>query len=305
MKISVVICAHTMDRWEYLRAAVGSSFEQTHPPHEVIVAVDYDDEVLERARRELPHVRVLANDGPRGSSGARNTAVRHASGDVIAFLDDDARAEPRWLEAIAQAHENARVLGTGGHVEPRWEVEPPGWLHPELYWVVGCSWSGLPTATTPVRNPIGANMSFVRDAIHDAGGFRGELGRHRRLPRTCDDTEFAVRALKARPGTVVLNLPDARVEHAVAPGRMTWRYLTWRSWAEGRAKAVCAGDVALGRERSYVARVLPRALGAGLRDAVRGDGDGLLRAAAIVFALGVTVAGYACGLALRMRARGA
>jgi glycosyltransferase involved in cell wall biosynthesis len=297
MRVSVVICAHTLVRWDELRASVASVLDQTHPAHEVIVSIDHNDELLERARTGLHGARVVATEGERGVSEARNTGVRHATGEVVAFLDDDARADRHWLEAIARAHESARVLGTGGLIEPRWEGERPDWLPPELYWVIGCSYRGLPTTAAPVRNPIGANMSFVRDVFADAGGFSAELGRVRGLAMSCEDTEFAARARRARPGTIVLNLPDARVEHAVPPARTTWRYLAWRCWTEGRAKVLVADDVGLTPERAYVTRVLPAAVAAGLRDSLRGDPSGIGRAAAIVVALALTGAGYIYGMA--------
>lgn len=305
LRISVLICAHTLDRWGELRAGVESVLAQTRPAHEVFVVIDHNGDLLARARDRFEPLGVLVLDsaGAPGSSGARNTGVGRATGDVIAFLDDDARADPDWLERIAEAHADPAVLGTGGLIEPRWPGAAPPWMPAELLWVVGCSYRGLPTGVAPLRAPIGANMSFVRDVFDEVGGFEEDLGRLRRVPVSCDDTDLAVRAQRTRPGTRVLFLPRARVEHAVPPARTTWRYLRWRCWAEGRAKAEltrAAGlDLGLADERRYVARVLPAAVGRGLLDALRGDRHGLARAGAILAALGLTGAGYLWGLALR------
>lgn len=301
-RISVVICAHTLDRWHELEASVASALDQTHPAHEVIVAIDHDDALLERARAAfIDRVRVVDSDGAPGLSGARNTGVRHATGDVIAFMDDDARADRRWLESHARVHSDPRVIGAGGMIEPAWAGRAPAWMPPELYWVIGCSYRGLPTTTAPVRAAIGANMSFERDAFVAAGGFAEDLGRLRGVAMSCEDTEFSIRAQRASPGRFVVFAPDARVEHVVEPARTSWRYLRWRCWTEGRAKAELTrrtGPAAgLSDERRYVAGVLPAAVARGLRDAVRGDRTGLGRAAAIVAALSLTAAGYLFGLA--------
>ena len=305
LRISVLICAHTFDRWRPLERGIAGVLDQTHPAHEVILVIDHEDALLQRAREAFGDrgVQVRANAGAPGSSGARNTGVRRATGDVIAFLDDDARPDRGWLEAIAAAHADARVLGTGGLIEPDWPGAKPAGMPPELYWVVGCSYRGLPTEVAPLRAPIGANMSFVRDVFDEAGGFAEELGRLRGVPVSCDDTEFSVRALRARPGTTVVHLPGARVAHHVPPVRTTWRYLRWRCWAEGRAKAEltrAAGvDLGLADERRYVARVLPRAVVAGVWDGLRGDASGFARAGAIVAALALTGGGYLFGVAAR------
>ena len=304
-RISVVVCAFSPDRLDALHACVASIRAQARPAHELLVIIDHDEVLLERAQAGLAPlgVEVLASAGAPGLAGARNTGVRRATGDVVAFIDDDARAEADWLEAMADAHARPEVLGTGGLVEPSWSEAAPGWLPPELYWVVGCSYRGLPLGAEPVRAPIGASMSFERRVLDAAGGFAEELGRLRGVAGSCEDTEMAVRAQRTEPGRVVLHLPRARVAHTVPPERTTWRYLLWRCWTEGRAKAqltrLAGPQDGLSAERGYVARVLPAAFARGLRDALRGDPDGLGRSTAVVAALALTTAGYTYGLAVR------
>ena len=252
-------------------------------------------------------VQVLESDRAPGLSGARNTGVRRATGDVVAFIDDDARADHRWLEVLTRVHSDPAVLGAGGMVEPIWPGTPPAWMPPELYWVVGCSYRGLPTTVAPLRAPIGANMAFARDVLDEVGGFAEHLGRLRDVPASCEDTELSMRAQRAYPGRPVLFVPDACVEHVVEPARTSWRYLRWRCWTEGRAKAeltrLTGPAAGLSDERRYVTKVLPAAFARGLRDAARGDRDGLGRAAAIVAALSFTAAGYLFGLAARRSTR--
>ncbi len=304
-RISVVVCAFTADRLDALHACVASVRAQTRPAHELLVVIDHDDLLLARARAGLGPlgVPVVPSEAAPGLAGARNTGVRLATGDVVAFIDDDARADCGWLAEVARAHARPGVLGTGGLVAPSWSAAPPAWLPPELYWVVGCSYRGLPVTEAPVRAPIGASMSFARAVLEEAGGFAEELGRLRHVPGSCEDTEMAVRAQRVRPGGVVLHLPHARVAHTVPRSRTTWRYLRWRCWTEGRAKAeltrLAGPQDGLSAERSYVARVLPAAFARGLRDGLRGDPDGPRRSAAVLVALALTAAGYAYGLVTR------
>src|SRR4051794_5862320 len=106
---SVVVCAYTERRWDDLRAAVASVAAQTVPALEVVVVCDHNPSLLARVRRELPDAVARANTGERGLSGARNTGVRAARGEVIAFLDDDAVAAPDWLQRLLEPYGDPRV----------------------------------------------------------------------------------------------------------------------------------------------------------------------------------------------------
>lgn len=172
-------------------AALTSLSEQTLAPQEVVLVVDHSTELLERARRELgPKVTVLANAESPGLSGARNTGLLHSRAAIVAFLDDAAVADPTWLERIAVHYMDPRVLGVGGAVVPDWLAPPPRWLPSEFYWVVGCSYTGLPRHAAPIRNFIGANMSFRRSVFAVVGGFTVGIGRVGTRPLGCEETEL-------------------------------------------------------------------------------------------------------------------
>jgi GT2 family glycosyltransferase len=298
-RISVVTCAYTDQRWHALVDAVESALAQDPRPDEVVVVIDHNDDLLERARRELTRARVVANEEGRGLSGARNTGVRHATGEIVAFLDDDARARPGWLRALTTAFADPTVIGAGGIALPYWESEAPSWIPPEFLWVVGCSYRGLPPTRAEIRNPIGANMAFRRSVLDRVGGFTDGIGRVGRIPLGCEETELSIRARDATGGRIV-QIPDAEVEHRVSPDRTCWRYFRRRCWAEGLSKAAVArsvgSDAALKHERSYVMRTLPTGVVGGLADALSGDVYGLARSAAIVAGLMITAAGYLLGV---------
>ena len=87
-----------MNRWELLCAAVESVAKQSVQALETILVIDHNGELLERSQAEFADAKVVANSQGQGLSGARNTGIEHAAGDVIAFLDDDASAEREWIE---------------------------------------------------------------------------------------------------------------------------------------------------------------------------------------------------------------
>lgn len=297
--IDVVICAYTLDRWQQLVRAVKSVERQSAPPSTLIVVIDHNDELLERAEARFDGHVVVPNAHRRGLSGARNTGVALATAPIVAFLDDDADADPDWLRAMGELLEDDSVGGVGGRVEPEWESGAPGWFPEEFLWVVGCSYRGLPTDVAEIRNPIGANMAFRRHLLDEAGGFREEVGRVGTLPVGCEETELSIQV--RRGGHRILYAPDARVAHFVPAVRGRWHYFWTRCLNEGRSKAAVArltgADEALESERAYASRTLPVGVLRSLRSALVGPdrGDAVRAAGAIVAGLFVTAAGYLDG----------
>jgi glucosyl-dolichyl phosphate glucuronosyltransferase len=300
LSASVIVCAYTEDRLSQIHMALGSVARQTVPPCQVIVVADYSSALYERLDAEYPDFEVVYNEFQRGLSGARNTGVKHAAGEVIVFLDDDARAERDWIEKLLTPYEDESVVGVGGLVLADWgSMKRPIWLPDEFLWVVGCSYKGLPETRAWIRNPLGANMSFRRSAFDRAGLFDPAIGRNSgdTRPLGCEETEFSIRLLEAWPGARIIYDPEAVVHHHVDRSRRTWRYFLGRCFAEGYSKAHVAGisgtAAALSSERSYMIRTITRAAYRELRALLRPGGRNALgRLAALVLGVSWTAAGY-------------
>lgn len=298
--VSVIICAYTEDRWGDLLVSVRSVQQQTAPPAEVLVVVDHNASLLRRSRRELPGVVVIENAGNPGLSAARNSGVAAASGQVLAFLDDDATADPDWLSRLGAGYRDPNVLGVGGAVEPVWLAGRPAWFPEEFDWVVGCTYRGMPEQPVPVRNMIGCNMSLRREVFQCVGGFLDGVGRIGTRPLGCEETELCIRARRHWPGGILLYQPLARVFHRVPGSRAEFRYFVARCLAEGHSKALVArlqgSRSGLATERTYVLRTLPKGVITGLKaTTIHGDPAGWRRSAAILFGLACTSAGYVAG----------
>ncbi|HET8565968.1 MAG TPA: glycosyltransferase [Solirubrobacterales bacterium] len=294
--ISVVICAFTEERLEVLTEALDSLRGQTRPPREIVLVIDHAPQLLAEARRRWPDITAVPNRERQGLSGARNSGVAEATGEVVAFLDDDAIAAPDWLERLAAAYDDPEVLGAGGAVRPRWLEGRPRWFPPEFDWVVGCTHSGMPQRLEPVRNLVGANMSFRRQPLLEVGGFSHDLGRVGTLPVGCEETDLSIRVHQRWPEAEILYDPAAAVEHVVPPARGKVSYFLDRCRAEGRSKAVLSGMVGTGdglsSERSYVRRTLPLGVLRDLGAPFKGDLSGPRRAAMILVGLAATTADY-------------
>lgn len=302
--VTVVVPTWDRRRWEDLASCLLSLARQTLPPGEIIVVVDHNPELLASARASFPDARVVENRHSRGVVGARNTGIELARGEIVVLTDDDTRADRRWLEYLHGCFADPAVVGATGALIPRWPGAQPRWFPPEFYWVVGCSYTGLPKHVAPVRNPIAANMAVRRHAVRAAGGFReGSTPREIRSRgiviaggHALEDTELGIRMGRRWRETVWLYHPRATVHHTVKREQATLGYLARRSFEEGAAKAHLARSVGsqdgLESERRYLAAVVPRGLARGLRDFLTGDPSGAARAGAIIVGLAAAAFGY-------------
>jgi GT2 family glycosyltransferase len=162
----------------------------------------------------------------RNPATRRNLAAARARGSVLAFLDDDAEAEPRWMEAGARALETADFVG-GPDLAP---IEAP-YLErvSDLLLATRGIGSGIPAHERaapggPVRSPHDialCNLFARRDAFHAVGGLDESLG------YVGEDTDLVHRALAL--GLRVRLDPAVRVRHrrrAFPAGYLAqrWRY---------------------------------------------------------------------------------
>lgn len=300
LSVSVIVCTYTMERWDDVVRSIDSLRRQSLLPSEVILVVDHNDDLAHFARDTFPDVRVITNEEKRGLSGARNTGIRIARGDVIAFLDDDAAASPVWLETMISHYDDPSVQGVGGSATAIWTGGPrPRWLPAEFDWVVGCTYVGQPTRIAPVRNLVGCNMSFRRGVFDLVGGFSSAIGRIGKKPLGCEETELCIRLSQAAPDAKLLYDPAVNVEHRVSPDRREFRYFRSRCYSEGISKAAVSRLVGSGSglsaERSYVSSVLPRAFLLALLQVLLLRPAAAGRAFSIVFGLFATTFGYARG----------
>ncbi|HEX7089584.1 MAG TPA: glycosyltransferase [Longimicrobiales bacterium] len=115
--MTAAIC--TRARPDQLARALESLCAQRVPASEILVIDNAPpDDAAERAvARVCPAARYVVEPVP-GLDFARNRALAEASGDIVAFLDDDAVASPGWVGAIRAAFESAPALGVcTGRVE--------------------------------------------------------------------------------------------------------------------------------------------------------------------------------------------
>jgi cellulose synthase/poly-beta-1,6-N-acetylglucosamine synthase-like glycosyltransferase len=294
----VIIAAFSMKRWDDLCEAITSVQAQTAPALETILVIDHNADLLARASNELPGITVIANHGLKGASGARNTGVIASRGEVVAFLDDDAVAAPRWLETLLCHFSDSNVIGVGGRLKPMWATSRPRWFPPEFDWAVGASYLGMPECAEPVRNVWSGNMAIRRSVFDSIGGFRAGFGKIGKRSRP-EDTDLCLRAAAAQEGGTWIYEPAGVASHRVPAQRASMRFFLSRCFHEGQGKAALAGlngmDQSISAERRYTRRVIPAGLVRGLREVSQGDATGGLRSFAIAAGFALAAIGFLVG----------
>jgi glycosyltransferase involved in cell wall biosynthesis len=161
-----------------------------------------------------------------GLSAARNAAIAEARGEIVCFLDDDAIADPRWLERLCSAFEAEPEAGViGGHIYLNAPASRPAALRPgwERYWshfVTG--YSGYTRVQRWWEFPWGANWAARRAALLSAGGFRTGYGRIG--DNFWGGEELVTASVIQKLGYAVGVVPEAAVTHDVDPKRFTYRH---------------------------------------------------------------------------------
>jgi glycosyltransferase involved in cell wall biosynthesis len=236
--VSVIISTFSIDRANHVASCIKSLRKQTLPPDEIILVLDPDEALLEFYKSCMPHdVKIVVSEG-YGLSYARNAGVKSAKGEIVAFIDDDAVADDRWLENLVKSYDDPLVVGVGGLIKPIWESSRPIWFPEELDWIVGCSYKGLPKNKAYVRNPIGCNMSFRKDVFGKVGYFRADIGRFKNKPSAGEEAELTLRIFERIPGSKILYDPATVIYHRVPKARANLKYVVRRSFYEGFSKAL-------------------------------------------------------------------
>jgi glycosyltransferase involved in cell wall biosynthesis len=337
--ISIIICAYTVERLKDICEAVESVLVQTLRPHEVIIAVDHNKQLYERLAELYPNsaqprrdpinlnqspvsspqspisnlqslvpVVLALNGGAQGLSETRNVGIRASSGDIVAFIDDDAVAEKDWLLYLTKPFEDERVVAVTGRAIPLWtNGKRPSWFPEELDWVVGCTYKGLPLNRNAVRNVLGCNMAFRRSVFEKVGFFRSETGRVGATIGCGEESDLCLQISRALSDALIVYEGQATIHHKVTPQRTTWQHLWRRSYNEGFYKAKVQKlhqptqqtlstqqtQRTLSTEDSYLRYLLFRSIPGGLaRFYRRGD---LPQIAAIIVCIAATGVGYLAG----------
>lgn len=202
-RVSVIVCAYQQETC--IEQCVQSLVRLDYPDFEILVVDDGSTDATASLARRFP-VRVIS-EGRLGLSGARNLGLERATGDLVAYIDADAWADPDWLTYLAIALEPADAACAGGPNLP-----PPD--DPPVAQCVARA-PGRPTHVLldneRAEHVPGCNMAFRRHRLLEIGGFDP-------LYRAAgDDVDVCWRlqdrgySIRFHPAAIVWHWPRSRV----------------------------------------------------------------------------------------------
>jgi O-antigen biosynthesis protein len=220
--ISVVVC--TRDRPAQLATCLRRLEQQAYPHFEVVVVdnaatTDAVQDLVEGMAGGPAQFRYHAESRP-GLSWARNAGVATATGNIIAFLDDDDEPDKHWLAGIAAGFSRNRNIGcVAGLILPAQLDNPAEHLFEQLgghrkgrgFAPDTFSRSGPQSPLFPLPPfGTGANMAFRRETLASIGGFDVALGAG---TRTCAGEDTLALTLAMLSGYEIAYEPSALMWH--------------------------------------------------------------------------------------------
>lgn len=236
MKITVIV--PTFNRKKPLARCLASVFGQTREPDEVIVVDNgSSDGTPGYVEAEFRGRVQLAVEALAGVAAARNRGIECASGEVLAFMDDDSVAAPDWLHSIEACLSETGAAGAGGPALPLWESAPPAYIarsRKALSYISAFDPGGERRRLAGPRDfLIGTNCAFRREVFLAGNRFR-RICASGRLLRVGEDYEFSRRVALNFP---VFFDPAIKVQHSIPSFKMSLRYLAGTGFENGRMKA--------------------------------------------------------------------
>ena len=240
MQLTIAIC--TYRRFDWLRKCLESLKNQTLPTEElVLLVVDNsllkDDSTAFRSSLQgYENLEYIVTE-KSGLSYARNIAIERCRTPIIAFIDDDAIANPDWAENIVSAFNRYPAAGViGGRVNPIWEKKPPAWLKGSLLHPLAVLDWGNNDSFVDHNSKwlVGANVSYRTSILRKCRGFSTTLGRKGAMLLAHE--ELAMNISIQTHGYDAVYVPSIKVDHLVQAERITKEWFVTNSIWEGASR---------------------------------------------------------------------
>ncbi len=237
-KATIVIC--TYNRVMLLKLCVESivAMNINTTEFELLVIDNNSADNTEDYCKTIPQLYPLLNfkyikEMQQGIAFARTRGAKEATGEIIAYIDDDCLAEQNWLQEIISFYDkHPDAMSTGGRIIPKYMVPVADWFGKYFWGLVGNYDLGTSVFQMKgTRYPSGANMHFRKSAFVKYGYFDGNLGRSGSSLMAGEEKAMYLKLITA--GEKVFYLPHVIVHHHVEENKFDKAYVKRHSMGIG------------------------------------------------------------------------
>ena len=236
MLISVIVC--TYNRSDLLKSCLESLNNQTAQvtDYEVVIvdnsSTDNTKEVAGLFIKKYLNFRYI-RESAQGLSHARNRGYKEALGEYVAYIDDDAKAAPDWIERILRAFKTIKPepVAVGGEIHPWYEIAPPAWFTDDFEIRTWGREKGFLQPPRAQYGFSGSNMILKKKTLEQYGGFSSDYGMVGRKIRLGEEAALFYRIYQDHP--FFWYDPEIKVEHWVPAKNMRVGYHLKRAYVGG------------------------------------------------------------------------
>lgn len=211
---SIVVCTH--NRADLLTDCVDSLLKQTidKSRFEIIIvdnnSTDNTEEIAQRFSKNHNNIKYF-KETITGYSAPRNCGWKNATGNIVAYIDDDEIASPDWLKSIEKAfqmEEKPDIIG--GICLPKYDVDPPDWFTESMGGTNKNRQKGILNQRTDSYLGCG-NIALKKEVLEKLNGFSNDFNTNNGFLMMGEDTDICQRAIKA--GFKLYYDPDIKIYH--------------------------------------------------------------------------------------------
>ncbi len=229
--LTIVVC--TYNRSDWLSGCLSSLESQCDEGSVEVLVVDNNSSdatssIAHGFTERLQNFRYIF-EGEQGLSHARNRAIREARGEIVAYIDDDAKAYRDWAGVIVKFFEtHPDASGVGGQHKGFSLVPIPKWFPKEF----GSRSLGDETRLLRKGEWIsGLNMAFKKSALIGVGGFDTSIGMTGEKVSYGEETQLVL--IMLRCAMQIYYCAEMCVDHAILPHKLKLRWLLRSNFANG------------------------------------------------------------------------
>ena len=227
MVLSIIIC--TYNRLDFLKKCIDSILKQisTNNGIEIVVIDNNCNDGTKEYINSLNSTYInYFLENKQGLSHARNKGIEVSKGDFLAFVDDDATIDEKWLKSLLYHLKNQNINHIyGGPIFPNFEVNCPIWIDDEYFIREFKSSDGYLDKLTAQDGFSGGNMCIPKNIFDKVGVFNTDLGMQGKEMGLGEESELFFRIHNQIKEVKLYNINDMSITHFEAKFKLEKKYL--------------------------------------------------------------------------------